>query len=182
MMRKTMTRFFTVAEYEDVERYLREQHQNGWKLVYVKMPCFYVFESCEPQDVIYRMDYKNGEQTEEYMQMAQDFGWECFAESWGWLYFRKPVDVAQAEGEDELFSDNDSRLQMVEHIVRTRMLPILIVLLCCILPNLFQVINGKMGPFSGFFVKFFGSFFLFYVYILTRCGIKLKKIKADNQI
>ena len=176
-MRKTFIRFFTIADYEDEELWLRQQHQNGWKLVRVKLPCFYVFDSCTPQDVIYRLDYKNGEQTAEYMQMLQDFGWEYFAEMTGWLYFRKPADASEAEGEDELFSDNASRIQMVGHIVRTRMLPIAVLFFCCVLPNLLNAINGKMSVYSGFFGVFFGAFFLFYVCLIAHCGIKLNRIR-----
>ena len=180
-MRKTMIRLFTIADYEDEELWLRKQHQNGWRLVRVIVPCFFIFESCTPQDVIYRVDYKNGGQTEEYMQMVQDFGWEYFAKKVGWLYFRKPANAADAEGEDELFSDSGSRLQMVRHIVRTRILPITLIFLFGLLPNLSNAINGKMGGYSGFFGAFFGVMFVFYVYLIIHCWTKLNAIKNKYQ-
>ena len=31
-MRKTMLRFFTIADYEEEELWLREQHRSGWRL------------------------------------------------------------------------------------------------------------------------------------------------------
>lgn len=52
-------RFFTIADYEDEEIWLRVQHKKGWKLVKTIIPCFYIFEKCEPEDVIYRLDFKN---------------------------------------------------------------------------------------------------------------------------
>ena len=107
-MRKIKIRFYTIADYEDEELWLRRQHQNGWKLVKMTPPCFYTFEECEPEDVVYRLDFKNGEQTEEYLQMLRDFGWEYFFHLFGWLYFRKPASAAKTEGEEELFSDNAS--------------------------------------------------------------------------
>ena len=171
-MRKTFIRFFTIADYEDEEAWLREQHQRGWKLDRMTAPCFYVFESCEPQDVIYRLDFKNNKQTEEYMQMTKDFGWEYFAECFGWLYFRKPADAVEAEGEDELFSDDASRAEVVGHIVRTRFLPLVIIFLCCVIPNLFNT-QGSI-----FFSAFFGIMFVLYVYLIVHCGIKLKRIKG----
>ena len=97
-MRRTIVRFFTIADYEEEEIWLREQHRNGRKLVRVIPPCFYVFEDCEPQEVVYRLDYKNSRQTEEYMQMVRDFGWEYFTQCVGWLYFRKPADPAGSVG------------------------------------------------------------------------------------
>ena len=176
-MRKTITRFFTIADYEEEELWLRQQHQNGWKIVKMTPPCFYVFETCEPQDVIYRLDFKNNMQTEEYMQMANDFGWEYFAECLGWLYFRKPADTVVAEGEDELFSDTASKVDMIRHIVRTRMLPLAVIFLCCVIPNLIRVLNGRSGGFGEFFTAFCIIMFIIYVYLIIHCGTKLKAIR-----
>ena len=68
-MRKTLIHIFTIADYEEEEMWLREQHRSGWKIVKMTPPCFYTFESCEPEDVIYRLDYKNSGQTYDYMRM-----------------------------------------------------------------------------------------------------------------
>ena len=71
-MSRTLIRFFTIADYEEEEIWLRKQHQSGWRIVKMIPPCIYVFEECEPEDMIYRLDYKNSWQTEEYMQMFKD--------------------------------------------------------------------------------------------------------------
>jgi hypothetical protein len=73
---KVKVRFFTIADYEEEEQWLRSQHQNGWKLVKMIPPCFYTFEQCQPEDVIYRLDFKDAAATGDYMQMYADFGWE----------------------------------------------------------------------------------------------------------
>ncbi len=177
-MRKTFIRFFTIADFEEEETWLRSMHRQGWKLVDMTVPCFYHFESCEPQDVIYRLDYKNSTQTEEYMQMLRDFGWEYFTECTGWLYFRKPADAAETEADGELFSDNASRVARVGQIVRTRLLPLVGIFLCCIVPNLLRATSGELtGPFWTFCVWFFGIMFVVYCFLITYCGIKLKKIR-----
>lgn len=109
-MRKTFVHFFTIADYEEEEAWLSQKHSEGWKFVKLTPPCFYVFEECEPEDVVYRMDYKNAGESEDYLQMMRDFGWEYFTKRLGWLYFRK-----KAEGtaeERELFSDDASRAEM----------------------------------------------------------------------
>lgn len=176
-MRKTFIKLFTIADYEEEEQWLREQHRNGWKIISMTPPCFFIFESCEPADVIYQLDYKNSSQTEEYMQMVEDFGWEYFEHCLGWLYFRKPADSVEAEGEDELFSDNASRVEMVSHIVRTRMVPITIIFLCCVIPNLLNVIRGTTGTSTGFFDVFICVLFVIYVYLIVHCGSKLRRIR-----
>lgn len=173
-MHKTVVRFFTIADYEEEELWLRTQHNSGWKLVKVTPPCFYVFESCKREDVVYRLDYRNNDRTEGYAQMAEDFGWECVERSLGWLYFRKP---AGGQNEDELFSDDASRAEMVGHIIRTRMLPIAIIFICCVVPNLINALRGNMAGLSGFFAGVFGVLFVIYIYIMAHCGLKLKRKK-----
>ena len=176
-MRKTFVRFFTIADYEEEEIWLREQHRQGWKLTDMTPPCFFGFESCEPADVVYRLDFKNDEQSDDYLQMAEDFGWEYFAQCFGWLYFRKPAESAEAEGEDELFSDNASRVEMVSQIVRRRMVPLAIIFLCCVIPNLLNALRGGMAGLSSFFGGFFGAMFVIYVYLIVHCGLKLRQLR-----
>lgn len=177
-MRKTLVRFFTIADYEEEEIWLREQHKSGWKIVRMTPPCFYVFEACEPEDVIYRLDYKNSSQTPEYMQMLADFGWEYCAQCMGWLYFRKPAWDAASEEDGELFSDNASRVDMVSRIVKTRLLPLAVIFLCCVIPNL---LRSYSGPFGTGFGIFFGVMFVIYVFLIVHCGRKLKKIRDKYQ-
>ncbi|MBP5166828.1 MAG: DUF2812 domain-containing protein [Oscillospiraceae bacterium] len=180
-MSETLIRFFTIADYEEEEIWLRERHKSGMKLVKMIPPCFYIFEECEPRDVIYRLDFKNSEQTEEYMSMLGDFGWEYFAQCFGWLYFRKPADEAETEAEGELFCDSASRSEMAAKIVKTRLLPLACIFLCCVLPNLSNAVSGRLGAFSGFFKVFFGVMFAIYVYLILHCGIKLRKIREKNR-
>ncbi len=180
-MTKTLLRFFTLADYEEEEAWLRKQHSDGWKLIKMAPPCFYTFEACEPADVIYRLDFRNSGQTEEYMQMLKDFGWEYFARCFGWLYFRKPAEEAESEQDGELFSDNASRAEMVDHIVKTRLLPLALIFLCCVLPNLIRYTSGGyIGGYRFFFGCVFGILFAVYVFLIVYCGVKLRKIRDRN--
>jgi len=178
-MSKTMIRFFTIADYEEEEVWLRKQHQSGWKIVKMIPPCIYVFETCEPQDVIYRLDYKNSEQTPEYMQILKDFGWEYVTHCNGWLYFRKPADTVESEQDGELFSDNASRVDLVSHVTKTRLVPLAIIFLCCVLPNFMRAMSGEfIGGIGAFFGIFFGVMFALYVFLIVYCGTKLRRIRA----
>ena len=184
-MNRTVFHFFTIADYEDEELWLREMHKNGWKLTSVTMPGFYHFESCRPQDVIYRLDFKNGTQTPEYIQMLNDFGWEYIqgTKLCGWVYFRKSASETESLEDGELFSDNESRLELVMKLVKTRLLPLVFIFLCCIIPNLLNSMNGLYSGFAAtFFTWFFGIAFILYVLLITYCGLKLRKIRSkyDN--
>ena len=181
-MRKTLIHIFTIADYEEEEMWLREQHRSGWKIVKMTPPCFYTFESCEPEDVIYRLDYKNSGQTYDYMRMAEDFGWEYFAQCMGWLYFRKPAASAETEEDGELFSDNASRVELVSHVVKTRLLPLCIIFLCCVIPNLVRAFSPENGGGLNLFLGvFFGIMFVIYVYLITYCGIKLRMLRRKYE-
>lgn len=177
-MRKTFVRFFTVADFEEEEQWLRKQSKQGWKLVKMIPPCFFVFEECKPQDVIYRLDYKNNTQTENYMQMLSDFSWEYCGKCLGWLYFRKPSAKAKTAADAELFSDDASRADRVTQIVRTRLFPLTIIFLCCVLPNLTRAIGGEyVGSFGTVLACVSGVLFVLYMFLIVYCGVKLKRLK-----
>ena len=74
--RKNTIRFFSIADYGEEEVWLHDQHKNGWKLSRMIPPCFYIFEKCTPEDVAYRLDYKNNTETNNYFQIFRDYGWE----------------------------------------------------------------------------------------------------------
>ncbi len=78
MNKKTTIKLFTIPEYEKEEKYLSMEHKHGWKLTYITLPCFYHFDECEPEEVVYQLDYnldihKNFKQ---YIQMFEDCGWD----------------------------------------------------------------------------------------------------------
>lgn len=171
--RKTWVRFFTIADYEDEEQWLRAQHKSGWKLVKTVLPCFYIFERCTPEDVVYRLDYRNCTENGDYLQIFRDYGWEYFNRCMGWLYFRKPVAEADTEQDSEIFSDDVSRLDMLSHVVNTRMLPLIIVFLCCLLPNF---LRSSDEPTSSVFIAF-GVLMLLYLYLFAHCGLKLRRLR-----
>ncbi|MGI6070394.1 MAG: DUF2812 domain-containing protein [Blautia sp.] len=174
--RKTMIRFFTISDYEEEEIFLRCQHKNGWKLVKTVLPCFYIFESCTPEDVVYRLDYKNNTENSDYFQIFQDYGWEYFNRCVGWLYFRKPVSETDTEQDIEIFSDANSRIDMVNHIVKTRMLPLLVIFFCCLLPNLLRSIE-RSDPLGNVIFIMFTVLLLLYLYLFIHCGLKLRQLR-----
>jgi hypothetical protein len=169
---KLKIRLFTIADYAEEEQWLRAQHQKGWKLKKMTPPCFFTFEQCQPEDVIYRLDFKDAAQ--EYMQLCADFGWEYAGNCVGWLYFRKPVSQMDTEQEGELFSDNESKVDMVQQVISTRMLPILLLFLGCVLPQSVQALNGKGSV--GLLI-FWLILLALYLYILLHCGLKLMRLK-----
>ena len=84
-----------IMDYKKEETYLSKRHQKGWKFKKVTFPGIYTFEKCEPENVIYQLDYnKDGvKHQSEYVRMFEDCGWEYLTEFDGYNYFRKSAEV-----------------------------------------------------------------------------------------
>lgn len=159
---KTEWKFFSIADWEKEEQYLRRQHQNGWKFTGVSFLMAYHFVRCEPEDVVYQLDYNPAANKQEYLQIFRDCGWEYLQDYVGYSYFRKPASAMQ--GEEAIFSDDASRLDMLRRIIKGRMLPLLPIFLLCVLPNLLRPVNAYSGSVEyallGMFI-FLGALYSF---------------------
>lgn len=138
METKKEWKFFSIWGYEKEQEYLRTMHKRGWKLVRITGIGVYHFEKCEPQDVIYQLDYnKEGlEHKEEYVKMFEDCGWEYLQDFVGYSYFRKPA--SETTGSEEIFCDDSSRLQMMDRVFKGRVLPLVILFSCVLIPCLIR--------------------------------------------
>lgn len=174
--KKTLIRFFTIADYEEEEAWLHEQHKNGWKLLKMIPPCFFIFGKCTPEEVVYRLDYKNNTENDSYFQMFRDYGWEYIGRCVGWLYFRKPLSEMDCEQDGEILSDNASRLDRINYVIKTRLLPIMVIFFCCVLPNFMRSIETE-DSLGKVFTVLFAVLALVYLYLLVHCGGKLRKLK-----
>ena len=181
---KTLFRFFTLFEYEEEEDFLEKQHKNGWKVVNYKLPGFYKFEKCEPEDMTYRIDFtnENGAKNAEYQQIFADNGWEFLWSVNGFFFFFKES-ASASEGKNEIFTDNASKLQMLQKIQQRRLLPLITIFLCAIVPNFVKGINGEFGSSTGdnVITVFFGIMFILYTYVFLKSLIKIKKLKEKLQ-
>lgn len=155
---KTQVRYFTVMQWEQEQEYLQKMHRQGWKFTGVTMLGVYHFEKCEPEDVVYQLDYNEEgmKNKEEYLQIFRDCGWEYLQDYFGYSYFRKPV--AQMAGEEKIFCDDESRRDMMKRVFRGRVIPLILLFCCVILPQLMSKShqNGEINHvlFGMFFVLF----------------------------
>ena len=135
-------KLFTLTEYEKEEEYLRNKHQQGYEFVSVSMPGYYTFKKCEPKDVVYRLDYNPASRKDKqaYLQMFEDAGWEYLQDMNEYSYFRKEADLTN-ELENEIFCDNESKLEMAKRVIKTKFIPAIIVLITCMIPNVINCMN-----------------------------------------
>ena len=179
--RKTELRIFTIADWEKEERYLQKRHREGWKFRRVNLLGIYHFERCTPEDVVYQLDYNEEglKHKDEYVQMFQDCGWEYMQDFGGYSYFRKPV--AGMKGEEAIFCDDASRLDMMRRVFAGRFFPLLILMLLVFVPNclpeMFQVEEARDYALIGLFAVLlliyalvFGTFAYKYFRLKERLG------------
>ena len=172
--RKTEFRFFTVAEWEKEEAYLSRRHREGWRFTGIRLLGLYGFERCEPQEVAYRLDYnpEGRAHREEYVQMFRDCGWEYVQDYVGYSYFRKPAPASERDA--EIFCDDASRLEMMERVLKGRMLPLMAILLLVIVPVL--IVEGqRTEPFSRFVTLVYLLILAAYVAVFVKFGVQFQK-------
>ena len=127
---KTTFRIFTIYQYEQEEKYLTSMHEKGWRMTSVVFPGFYSFEKTEPEHVVYRLDYnKDGlAHRDEYVRMFSDCGWEYIQEFVGYSYFRKKI--TDEDQNEEIFCDDESRLDMMKRVFKGRLIPLIVIFFC----------------------------------------------------
>ncbi len=167
---KTKIRWFSITQYDEEARWLEEMHSQGWKFIGVNMPCFYHFERCEPENYIYQLDYNKTGSRPDYIKLFGDCGWEYLTDCMGYSYFRKKA--SEANGQEDIFCDDESRLDMIRRIFGGRIIPLLIIFFGCIVTNLILSIfqRGIGHGFTIFWIVIgvlylwlFGSFIAKYI-------------------
>ena len=175
---KKQFKWFTIFEYEKEQDYLREMHKSGWKFVKVTGLGMYHFEKCLPQDVVYQLDYnKEGlAHKDEYLKMFDDCGWEYIQDFFGYSYFRKTV--AEDGAAEEIFCDEESRFQMMQRVLKGRMLPLLIIFFLILLP---QLLTNLFNTNTYFIAAFVGGILTMYIMILATFFVKYSQYKSNRK-
>ena len=183
---KKIFRIFTIADYDKEEAFLREQHKKGYKFVRYSLPGVYYFEACEPEDVIYQLDFSNVSKTEkeDYLQLYQDTGWEYMFDAVGWSYFRKSA--SYGESEVSIYTDRETKIELVERVFKTRMLPLVILFFSCIIPQIIHMSfrwgeAGSDRTFALAFLIVFVVLFLLYLVLIIYCGRGLYRLKREYE-
>lgn len=177
--RKTEVRFFTIMQWEEEQAYLQRRHRQGWALDRVSAQCVYHFTRCEPEEVVYQLDYNQEglRHKEDYVQMFTDCGWEYIQDCMGYCYFRKPK-ADMREDEEGIFCDDASRLDLILRIFRGRMVPLLFIFALMILPQLY-IHRHVETVWDAILVGIFGLLLILYLWVFTSFAHKLWQYRAS---
>lgn len=173
MKHKKVFKWFTIFDYEKEQDYLRNMHKSGWKFVKANFHGRYIFEECVPEDVIYQLDYNQEgiKNKDEYIKLFNDCGWEYLQDLGGYSYFRKHV--SESGEAEEIFCDEESRFQMMKRVIKGRLIPLLIIFFCGVLPHLvLDILRHRY-----IFVALFGGLLILCLYIFISFIIKYREYK-----
>lgn len=183
---KTVYKYFSIPKYRKEEEYLSSMHEQGWRLTKVSFPGFYHFEKCEPENVSYRLDYNQEgiRNKDEYVKMFADCGWEYLFDFVGYSYFRKAG--MDGEEKEEIFCDDESRLEMMRRVFKGRILPLISLFVLVIIPQLLLNTSRSAtgSPFYGVFSIFFLCAALIYLILFMVTAVQFysyeKMVKGDS--
>ena len=170
----TITKFkwFWAWDDEKEEIWLSNMAREGWHLKELGLPGNYTFESGEPREDHYRMDFiTNRRNYQNYIQLFKDAGWEHLGELGGWQYFRAN---AEENAIPEIYTDKDSKIQKYQR---------LITYLTIFFPALFiftiQPVDGTSELANLYLTgKYLMGFFLIiYAYAIVRILGRIQQLK-----
>lgn len=180
--RKTEFRFFTIVQWEAEQAYLQRRHRQGWALDWVSAQCVYHFTRCEPQDVVYQLDYNREalRHKEDYVQMFVDCGWEYIQDCMGYCYFRKPKSAMKGT-EEGIFCDDASRLDLMMRVFRGRMIPLLVMFFLVLLPQLY--LHRHLATTQDVAITvLYGGILALYLWIFLSFGRKVWQYKSSRNL
>jgi hypothetical protein len=176
---KKAIKFFLLPDYEKEEKYLTDMHRNGWRLKKISLYT-YTFEKCECENVVYKLDFagEDNKDMQAYISMFAEYGWEYLQDVNGYSYFRKNADGISDE-DTEIFSDSESRLEMIKKIINTKLFPIWVLFIGIVIPQFSRVVTHgfDMLPLHIVLTAIFGCMFALYTYILIYCHMGFARIK-----
>ena len=166
METKIESKVFFITDFNQQAQYLTEMHRKGWRLTKIRWSFFYHFEKCQPEDVVYQVDFKEAKNKdrENYLHMYEDYGWEFVTSCQNFVIFRK----AAVKGDLEIYGDRESRVEFVKTIFQRRYLLSL---------GLYGILLGtSLRSRPGFVL----GFSIIYIPLLLLLGIRFyRMIKSD---
>lgn len=166
---------FQIRYDQDKEiEYLNEMSEKGYALTGFKAG-FYFFDECEKGKYVYQIDTaeKFGRVSTEYREFMSEQGIEIVCVYGPWVILRK----LKADGEFELFSDVDSK---IEHYKKTRKI-FKVALIIELIAYFIEVFEAANGIHEGFyFAALIGFIILVFCFQIFKVNKRMRTILEEN--
>ena len=193
METKTVWRFFTIAQWEEENKWLNQMEQNGWHLVRINFLLRYVFEKGSKGEYIYKLDLPDNIEYRDNELSYRDFLTECgidiVCEQKQWLYLRKKSSDGPFDKKDDLFSKlimcNKAYSYAIDTLTKLlRYFAILLVLFILALNILDQptIKNILKGMIMGVGIGAIWSIAIIWVPLLNNLRKKMNKLVSEIAI
>ncbi len=172
--------FFVLSEYEEEEKYLNDMAKKGYIFERVTVPGIYSFRKSRPINMVYRLDFNPSkkEDRSSYLQMYKDYGWEYIQDLNEYSYFCKEAKEDSSAEDEDIFSDNQSRMDMMRRIMQRKMLPVLAIFLCITIPAAMRVFQQNYtNVASNVLFAILVALLVIYVYLIARCMSGFSRLK-----
>jgi hypothetical protein len=113
-------KFFSPADYEKLEVWLREQRKNGLALQSAMVPGIFTFEKCEGENVIYKVEFllKNTDEIKNYYELYENNGWKFICKNPFFNFFVRPANSPET---GEPIATNEIRVEMLSNVLFNRL-------------------------------------------------------------
>lgn len=120
---KKVWNFFTIAQWEEEEKWLSDMARNGWNLVGVNFLLQYVFEKGNAGEYIYKLDLpdnlEHGMDESAYCNFLAECGIEVVCKQKQWLYLRKRAADGPFAEKDDLVAKLQMTNKAYDYAIRT---------------------------------------------------------------
>ena len=120
---KKVWNFFTIAQWEEEEKWLSDMARNGWNLVGVNCLLRYVFEKGNAGEYIYKLDLpdnlEHGMDESAYCNFLAECGIEVVCKQKQWLYLRKRAADGPFAEKDDLVAKLQMTNKAYDYAIRT---------------------------------------------------------------
>ncbi len=141
-MRKTEWHFWTLDQYNEEEQWLNKKAEEGWALVDA-LAVRYVFESCEPDEYVYKILFTDGvkgtAERDNFISFMNENGIEEVGRYHRWGYYRKNNDGTAFE----MFNTKSEELAHVNKIKNLAATLVAIMAACWVM-ELFAMLNSHI--------------------------------------
>ncbi|MCQ2573377.1 MAG: DUF2812 domain-containing protein [Treponema sp.] len=158
-----MKKFRLYWDTEKETAWLNQMANDGWNVTGFSMG-FYTFEKCEPGEYQYQIDTSDGlwKCSKKYRDFMESMGIEIVC-CWGvWVVLRRK----SSEGEFQLYSDDESRLEHLKKILNLYKI-IALIEIGCMMVNVYPAIfhNSRGNLICAAIISIFVFLFAYLVYI-----------------